>query len=70
MHHPVGVGLYYEDQKEEAARKATDVRENRVPKFLAYFEGVLRGNKGVGGRCLVGEGMTYADTTVWQVFDG
>lgn len=70
VHHPVASGLYYEDQKEEAARKAKDVRENRVPKFLAYFEGVLGGNEGGGGRCLVGEGVTYADTTFWQVLDG
>lgn len=71
MHHPVGSGLYYEDQKEEALRKARDVRENRVPKFLGYFEGVLKGNAGEGkGRYLVGEGLTYADTTVWQVLDG
>ena len=71
VHHPVGVGLYYEEQKEEAMRKARDVRENRMPKFLEYFEGVLRGNeRGGKGRYLVGGRLTYADTTVWQVLDG
>ena len=67
----MGNALYYEEQKEEASRKARDVRENRMPKFLGYFEGVLRGNQQRGGgRYLVGEGLTYADTTVWQVVDG
>ncbi|KAH7190996.1 hypothetical protein BKA60DRAFT_663655 [Fusarium oxysporum] len=39
-HHPMAVGLAYEDQKEEAKR-AKDWRENRILKFLAYFERVL-----------------------------
>ncbi|EGU81619.1 hypothetical protein HZS61_011498 [Fusarium oxysporum f. sp. conglutinans] len=38
-HHPMAVGLAYEDQKEEAKR-AKDWRENRMLKFLAYFERV------------------------------
>ncbi|MCJ1305530.1 hypothetical protein MMC08_008344 [Hypocenomyce scalaris] len=71
VHHPVGVSLYYEDQKEEAIRKAQDVRENRLPKFLGHFEGVLKGNEEEGkGKYLVGEKLTYADTTLWQVVDG
>ena len=70
-HHPVGSGLYYEDQKPEAKRKAEDVREARIPKYFGYFERILRGNKAVGeGRYLVGSGLTYADTTFWQVVDG
>ncbi len=40
-HHPVGVGLYYEDQKPEAARRAEDFRKNRIPKFLGWFETIL-----------------------------
>ena len=37
-HHPVGSGLYYEDQKPEAKRRAADFRTERLPKFLQYFE--------------------------------
>src|SRR5688572_12676651 len=33
VHHPLGVGQYYEDQKPEAARRAKEFREQRVPKF-------------------------------------
>lgn len=32
--HPVGVGLYYEDQKVEAARGAEQFRNQRIPKFF------------------------------------
>lgn len=69
-HHPVGSGLYYEDQKGESLRKAKDFRENRIPKFLGFFERVLQGNKDGKGKYLVGDQLTYADTTLWQVLDG
>ncbi|KAK4507901.1 hypothetical protein PRZ48_001636 [Zasmidium cellare] len=70
-HHPVGVSLYYEDQKEESLKKAKDVRENRIPKFFSYFERQLKWNQEDGkGKYLVGGKITYADTTVWQVLDG
>ena len=36
-HHPIGSGLYYEEQKREARRRAADFRDNRLPKFLRYF---------------------------------
>jgi glutathione S-transferase len=69
-HHPVGVMLHYEDQKGESLRKAKDFRENRIPKFFNFFERVLKGNKEGNGKYLVGEKLTYADTTLWQVVDG
>jgi glutathione S-transferase len=72
-HHPIASYLYYEDQKEEALKKAQDVRETRFPKFFGYFQRVLRHNKKSGGgegKYLVGDKLTYADTTVWQVIDG
>lgn len=72
-HHPVAVGDYYENQKEESLRKATDFRENRMPKFFSYFERVLKWNNNNGkglGQYLVGDKLSYADTTLWQVIDG
>jgi glutathione S-transferase len=69
-HHPVAVGEYYEDQKEEALRKSIDFRKNRIPKFFGYFERVLTGNEASNGKYLVGNKLTYADTTLWQVVDG
>ncbi len=36
-HHPIGSGLYYEEQKAEAARRAEDFRASRAPKYLRLF---------------------------------
>ena len=70
-HHPIAVMQYYEDQKPAALAKSTDFRTNRIPKFLSYFERVLKGNVDEGkGKYLVGDKLTYADTTLWQVLDG
>lgn len=70
-HHPVAVSKYYQDQKEEALKKATDFRENRIPKFFGFFERVLKGNEAVGkGKFLVGDKLSYADTTLWHVLSG
>lgn len=70
-HHPVAVAEYYEAQKEEALKKAKDFREARIPKFLGFFERVLKGNEEHGkGEYLVGGKLSYADTTVWHVLSG
>ncbi|EMD00399.1 hypothetical protein BAUCODRAFT_144076 [Baudoinia panamericana UAMH 10762] len=72
-HHPIAVMKYYEDQKEESLKKAQDVRQNRIPKFLSYFDRTRQHNEHHGsgkGKYLVGDKLTYADTTVWQVLDG
>jgi glutathione S-transferase len=48
-HHPISGGLYYEEQKREAKQRAADFRDNRLPKFLDYFEKILKRNsKGIG----------------------
>ncbi|KAF2400272.1 glutathione S-transferase [Trichodelitschia bisporula] len=72
-HHPVNMMAYYEDQLEESKKRSKDFREARCPKFLGYFERVLKGNKEKRdgeGKYLVGGKLTYADTTLWQVIDG
>src|SRR5205809_3748164 len=43
-HHPISGGLYYEDQKREAKRRAADFTAERLPKFLNYFEQLLKRN--------------------------
>jgi glutathione S-transferase len=68
VHHPIGSGLYYEDQKPEAKRRAKDFLANRVPKFFGYFDRVLARNK--GGMGLVGKQLTYADLSLAQVLAG
>jgi glutathione S-transferase len=68
-HHPIGVGLYYEDQKAEARRRAADFLANRAPKYLGYFERVLAANP-KGDKHLVGGRITYADLSLFQIVAG
>jgi glutathione S-transferase len=68
-HHPIASGLYYEDQKDEAARRTEDFRDNRVPKYLDWFETVLRRNP-TGQNHLVGDRTTYVDLSLFQVVAG
>jgi len=69
-HHPIAIGEYYENQKEESKKKAKDYRENRLPKFLGYFERVLGGDASKGGEYLYGGKLTYADLVLFQTVDG
>ena len=69
VHHPVGVGLYYEDQKQEAFRRAQEFRDDRIPKFLNWFETILDRNPS-GVRHLVGPSLTYVDLSLFQVIEG
>ncbi|QWT19044.1 glutathione S-transferase [Bacillus sp. NP157] len=66
VHHPVGAGLYYEDQKEEARRRAKEFRESRIPKFLHYFEKALE--RGGGDHPL--REFSYVDLSLFQVMSG
>jgi|SRR5208282_699008 len=67
VHHPLGANFYYEDQKPEARRRAADFLKERLPKFLGYFEDVLRSN---GGRYMVGKKLSYVDLSMFQVIAG
>ncbi len=68
-HHPISAALYYEDQKHEARRRAAVFRNERLPKFLGYFERVLERNPR-GSRHLVGRALTYVDLSMFQVIAG
>jgi glutathione S-transferase len=66
-HHPISGGFYYEDQQKEALRRAKDLRENRLPKYLGYFDRVLKKNK---TGWLVSKQRTYADLSLFQIVEG
>ena len=66
-HHPIGSGLYYEDQRREAKRRAADFLQHRAPKFLRYFDHVLERS---GGNYLLGRRLTYADLSLFQIVEG
>ena len=68
-HHPVGIGLYYEDQKPEAVRRAKEFREARIPKFLGWFERVVQRNPTKTWH-LVGARLSYADLSLFQLVEG
>ncbi len=67
-HHPIGGGLYYEEQKPEAKRRAAEFLARRVPKFFRYFDRVLAQND--SGPGMVGKSLTYADLSLAQVLAG
>lgn len=69
-HHPIGSGLYYEEQKPEAKRRAESFLAGRLQKFLGYFEDALGRNSKGRDRYLVGAGLTYADLSMFQVLTG
>lgn len=69
VHHPIGAGEYYENQKPESQRRAREFREVRVPKFLDWFDGILTRNP-EGPAHLVGSRLSYADLSLFQVMDG
>lgn len=66
-HHPVGTSLTYEEQKAEALQAARLFREQRLPRWLSFFERVLATS---GGDFLVGEDISYADLGLFQLVEG
>ena len=66
-HHPIGSGLYYEDQKKESKRRTGDFLKNRAPKFLGYFDDVLARNKSA---YLAGARLSTADLSMFQIVEG
>jgi glutathione S-transferase len=69
-HHPIASGLYYEDQKAEAKKRANDFTARRMPKFLSYFERILEHNSASAGAYLVGSDRSVADLSLFQVLEG
>ena len=68
-HHPISVSDYYADQKDAALARAKAFREERIPKYLDWFELVLQRNP-AGDLHLVGNELTYADLSLFQLVEG
>jgi glutathione S-transferase len=66
-HHPLGPSLYYQDQRAPAKKRTEEFWKQRVPKYLGYFEGILKSN---GGFYLSGRRVTYADLSLFQIVEG
>jgi glutathione S-transferase len=68
-HHPIASSLYYEDQKKESKRRAADFIAERIPKYLGYFERILKRNAKSGGY-LLGKNTAYVDLSLFQMIEG
>ncbi|HYT56431.1 MAG TPA: glutathione S-transferase [Verrucomicrobiae bacterium] len=68
-HHPIGGGLYYEEQKAEAKRRAADFTAERMPKYLGCFERILKRNP-TGTEYLLGKKFSYVDLSMFQMIAG
>ena len=68
-HHPLSTDLYYEDQKDAARERASGFIRLRIPKFLGYFERVLRQNPQGDGQ-IVGNALSYVDLSLFQLMEG
>jgi glutathione S-transferase len=66
-HHPLGAEFYYEDVKPEAKRFTENFLAERAPKYLGYFEAVIK--KG-GGPYALGRKFTYIDLSLFQLIEG
>jgi glutathione S-transferase len=65
-HHPLGPTLYYEDQRPAAKRRTKEFWDERMPKFLGYFEGLIER----GGPYVTGRRVTYVDLSLFQIVEG
>ena len=68
-HHPIAGSLYYEDQSASAARRSAIFVEERIPKFLGYFERALERNPR-GAPWIAGARASTADLSLFQVVEG
>jgi glutathione S-transferase len=66
-HHPLGPSLYYEDQRQPAKQRSEEFWKERVPKYLGFFEGILKNS---GGAWLIGRRLTYVDLSLFQIVEG
>ena len=67
VHHPVGAGLYYEEQKAETVRAAEQFRKARIPKFLRHFDAAANANP---GPWVIDHRWTYVDCSLFQLVEG
>ena len=68
-HHPIGNGLFYEDQKPEALRRSRGFVLERLPKYLRWLERAVLRNR-TGSAHLVGASLTTADLSLFQLVEG
>ncbi len=68
-HHPIAASLYYEDQRQEAHRRAQYFTQERAPELLCYFERVIERNR-AGRGYMLGPSLSYVDLSMFQIVAG
>jgi glutathione S-transferase len=66
-HHPLGPSLYYEDQRGPAKKRTDEFWNERVPKYLGYFEALVQDH---GGFFVTGRKLSYVDLSLFQIVQG
>ena len=69
VHHPIANALYYEEQKEEAKKRASNFTSMRIPKFMGYYEKILNQNP-KSSVFLFGKQICYVDLSLFQMVEG
>ncbi len=69
-HHPIAVGRYYEEQKVAARQRAEFFLDQRLPRFLGYFEKVLGRNREGEAQQLIGAAISHVDLSLYHVLEG
>jgi glutathione S-transferase len=68
-HHPIDEDKWFHEQRHEAIARAAVFRRDRIPKFLGWFERILEANPAQANH-LVGNSVTYADVSLFQLVEG
>jgi glutathione S-transferase len=66
-HHPIAISQYYEQQKAPAKKRTAEFLNERVPKYLGYFEKVLAASS---GSYIAGRKLSYVDLSLFQIVEG
>ena len=69
VHHPLGPELTFEDQQDEAIRRAGNFLDHRLPKFFHYFERIIDKNPD-SPVYLVGKRLSYVDLSLFHMVQG
>ena len=68
-HHPIASSLYYEQQKREARDRTKHFLDERLPKYLGYFERAIENNANGRGH-IIGRSLSYVDLSMFQLIAG
>lgn len=68
-HHPIASAWFYEEQKRESQDRSRLFLSERLPKYLGYFERMIKNNPG-GRGYILGRSLSYVDLSMFQLVAG